>query len=269
MSTSLIPTTTADMMSVATNLAKSGFFQDAREATQAFAKILAGAELGIPPFAAMSGIYIVKGKPQLGGVLLGGLVKRSGKYDYRVVEQNGNKCSIDFYQGQEKIGNSTFTIEQAKKAGTQNLDKFPENMLYARAMSNGVKWYCPDVTNGPVYVEGELDAPEIQDTTAEVVHEAKVTAPPVDAEAARQLDIWKENIDVLVNDENRRVSPASYDASFTSLGAIANLPSKDKNEAFASLKKNAKNFGLDWNKDEKKFFTVVTEPEVATAEVVE
>ena len=28
-------------------------------------------------------------------------------------------------------------------------------MLFARAISNGVKWYCPDVFGGPVYVPEE------------------------------------------------------------------------------------------------------------------
>ncbi|NBO17384.1 MAG: hypothetical protein EBV07_00610 [Proteobacteria bacterium] len=57
------------------------------------------------------------------------------------------------------IGNSTFTIEDAKKAGTKNTDKFPRNMLFARAMSNGVKWYTPDVFAGPVYVPEEMEFP--------------------------------------------------------------------------------------------------------------
>jgi hypothetical protein len=261
------------MMSVATNLAKSGFFQDAREATQAFAKILAGAELGIPPFAAMSGIYIVKGKPQLGGVLLGGLVKRSGKYDYKVAELSDARCSIDFFQGTELIGNSTFTIEDAKKAGTQNTDKFPKNMLYARAMSNGVKWYTPDVTNGPVYAEGEFeeDAPRVQDTTAEVVHEAKPvsTGAELDPEVIRQMGIWTDNVDVLYNDETRRTNPSSWDVSFTALGSIANLPSTEKNKKFVALKNFAAEFNIGWDKDAKKFFVAMPVDEPETAETVE
>ena len=53
---------------------------------------------------------------------------------------------------------SEFTIEDAKKAGTQNLDKFARNMLYARSMSNGVRWYCPDVFTSSVYTAEELGA---------------------------------------------------------------------------------------------------------------
>src|SRR5690606_20495598 len=105
----------------------------------------AGQEIGIPPFAAMSGIHIIQGKPTMGAGLIASAVKGSGKYDYKVVEMTEKKCSIDFFQGKENIGNSTFTIEEAKKAGTKNLDNFPKTMLFARAISNGVKWFCPDV----------------------------------------------------------------------------------------------------------------------------
>jgi hypothetical protein len=69
-------------------------------------------------------------------------------------------------QGKESIGVSKFTIEDAKKAGTKNLDKYPANMLFARAMSNGVKWYTPDVFNGPVYTPDEI---QVEETIAEVV----------------------------------------------------------------------------------------------------
>jgi len=140
---------------------------------QAFVKIQAGQEIGIPPFAAMSGIHIIQGKPTIGAGLIAATVKGSGKYDYKVDVMNDKICSVDFYQGKEKIGNSTITNEDAKKALTKNIDKFPKNMLFARAISNGVKWYCPDVFSGPIYVPEEM--PEI---TEDVAHE-EIKAVPV------------------------------------------------------------------------------------------
>lgn len=148
-----------DIMSMAKVFAESGMFTDAKAMGQAFVKIQAGQEIGIPPFAAMSGIHIIQGKPTIGAGLIASTVKGSGKYDYKVMEMNDKICSIDFYQGTENIGNSTFTIEDAKKALTKNIDKFPKNMLFARAISNGVKWFCPDVFSGPVYVPEEM--PEV------------------------------------------------------------------------------------------------------------
>ncbi len=147
-----------DVSAMAKIYAESGMFADTKSQAQAFVKIMAGQEIGIPPFAAMSGIHIIQGKPTIGAGLIASRVKGSGKYDYKIKEQSEKQCSIDFYQGKEIIGNSTFTLEDAKKAGTKNLDKFPKNMLFARAISNGVKWFCPDVFSGPVYTPEEMES---------------------------------------------------------------------------------------------------------------
>jgi hypothetical protein len=57
------------------------------------------------------------------------------------------------------LGLSDFYEARRRKAGTQNMDKFGRNMMFARAMSNGVKWFCPDVFDGnAVYVPEELGA---------------------------------------------------------------------------------------------------------------
>jgi hypothetical protein len=158
-------------MVMAKNFAESGMFTDAKQAVQAFVKIQAGQEIGLPPFASMSGIHIIQGKPTLGAGVIASAVKGSGKYDYKVKQMNETICSIDFFQGTENIGNSTFTIEEAKKAVTKNIDKFPKNMLFARAISNGVKWFCPDVFSGPVYVPEEMQEQTIDTPHVEVVDE--------------------------------------------------------------------------------------------------
>jgi hypothetical protein len=154
----IVKHTATEIMSIGKAFAESGMFPDIKSAAQAIVKIQAGAELGIAPFAAMSGIHIISGKPTIGAGVMAAMVKASGKYNYRVTEQTDKVCSIDYYEGAEMIGTSTFTIEDAKKAGTKNTDKFPRNMLFARAMSNGVKWYTPDVFAGPVYVPEEMES---------------------------------------------------------------------------------------------------------------
>lgn len=154
-----------DAMLLSEQFFKSGLFQDLKSASQALVKIMAGNELGLPPLASISGIHIIAGKPVIGAGLIASAVKSSGKYNYRVVENTDKHCSIDFYEGTEKIGNSSFSYDDAKKAGTKNLDKFPKNMLFARAISNGVKWFTPDVFAGPVYVPEEM-----QQVTEDIGH---------------------------------------------------------------------------------------------------
>jgi hypothetical protein len=168
----------ADALTIGETFFKSGMFSDIKSAQQAVVKIMAGAEMGISPFAAMSGIHIIQGKPTIGAGLMAARVKGFGKYDYRVLEHTDKVCSIEFgtkVPGSDikSLGISTFTIEDARKAGTKNLDKFPKNMLFARAMSNGVKWYTPDIYENPVYVPEEMEQ-VTEDTTAHVVETPSV-----------------------------------------------------------------------------------------------
>lgn len=184
----------SELMNLAKAFAESGMFADTKSAAQAIVKIQAGQEIGIPPFAAMTGIHIIQGKPTIGAGLIASRLKGSGKYDYRVVEASEKVCSIDFYQGNTKIGNSTFTIEDAKKALTKNIDKFPKNMLFARAISNGVKWYCPDIFSGPVYVPEEMQVVtteeathvEVDTTIDEIINDIQVCVSLAELQA-----IWK------------------------------------------------------------------------------
>ena len=181
--------TTTEIMNIGKAFAESGMFTDIKSAAQAVVKIQCGQEIGIPPFAAMSGIHIIQGKPTIGAGIIASIVKGSGKYDYRVKESTEKICSIDFFQGKELLGNSTFTIEDAKKAGTKNIDKFPKNMLFARAISNGVKWYTPDVFSGPVYVPEEM-----QPVTEEAAHEVIEVVTP---EQALHMINEVTNVDVI------------------------------------------------------------------------
>lgn len=140
----------------------SGAFSDVKSQSQALVRILAGQEMGLGPFAAMSNINIINGSPAVGGHIMAARVKASQKYDYQVIKWDKDICSIDFFQNGKKIGNSTFDKSDATSAGLVNKDnwrKFPRNMYFNRAISNGVRTYCPDVLgNAPVYDPDELGA---------------------------------------------------------------------------------------------------------------
>lgn len=158
-------------------LAKSGYFADAKDAAQAVVKVLAGRELGMGPVASMTGIYIVKGRVTLSANTMAAQIKRSGRYNYRVTRLDDEACEIAYFEGKEAIGVSSFTMAQAREARLhQDWDSkdgkwkdkatwknFPRNMLFARAMSNGAKWFCPDVFSGPIYTPEELQESEVSE----------------------------------------------------------------------------------------------------------
>ena len=152
-----------DLSRIGKMMAVSGYFQDARDAAQAAVKVQAGMEMGFGPFASMTGIHIIKGRPSVGANLMASAVKNNPKYDYRVKKMEDSEVQIEFFEiingKRESIGVSSFTAAEARKAGTQNMEKFPRNMLFARAMSNGIRWYCPDVFAGnTTYTPEELGA---------------------------------------------------------------------------------------------------------------
>lgn len=200
-------------------LSASSMFKDAKQAEQAFAKILLGRDLGLSPTQAMTGIHIVEGKPEVAAVTLASFVRRRPGVSYRVVEHTNEACEIHFFTGDDperckcKPGGrpagtcnvSRFTEEDADLAGltrpsqngkASNHTKYPRNMFFARAMSNGVKWYVPEALGGiPVYTEGEvyqaaIEAPrqaaaamQLPDSTLTLLRRA----------AAVDATVWREN----------------------------------------------------------------------------
>jgi len=155
----------SDLQRLGNILAASGYFADAREMAQAAVKVLAGQELGLPPIASMMGINIIKGKVALGVHLIASRVRAHG-YDFRFVRHDNTGCVIEF-QGKPEggkrrvLGESSFTEDDAKAAQVfgEMYKKYPRNMYYSRAMSNGAKWYTPEIFGGaPVYTPEELGA---------------------------------------------------------------------------------------------------------------
>jgi len=185
------PRTLQEIVSVGEILARSGYFKDAQGAAQAVAKIMAGQELGITALAALTGIYFFDGRITVGANIMAQLVKRSPKYDYRVVEMSEKRCEVAFYEivngERQEIGRSAFSMEDARRAGLTNKanwQRYPQNMLFSRALSNGVRWFCPDVSmSGPLYTPDEFGVPVDEDgnviggALAESVLSPKPAAP--------------------------------------------------------------------------------------------
>lgn len=143
--------------------AESGMFKDIKTASQAVVKIMAGKELGLSAFESMASIYIVNDKLALTSKAMSSLIKRSKRYDYSVDELNETECKITFYditkEEHRPLGVSHFTFKDAAKAGLVNKDvwkNYPKNMLFARALSNGARFYCPDAICG-YYATEELE----------------------------------------------------------------------------------------------------------------
>lgn len=187
--------TLGQIVSVAEVMVKSGLFPTVRSVHEAAAKMVLGQTLGIGPIDSLTGISVVDGKPVLGVHLLSQLVKRGG-YDYRLLRWDDSACEIAYFRQGEEIGRASFTIEDAKRAGLlgrQNWQRYPREMLYARAMARGARTYCPDAVGGHVYVPGELDDQHAE--APEAVVPAPVETPSVEAPREEPVHVPQDEPD--------------------------------------------------------------------------
>lgn len=156
---------------------KSGMFKGIGSVYKAFTKIMAGKELGLGPFTSMRALHVLPDGVEMHYTLIGALIKKSGKYDFEIATVTDTEVVINFYAIPSPvnpvgrlIGTSRFTIEDAKKQKLVKADsaweKTPRNMLTARAMSNGAKWFCPDAIMMPLYAVNELESQDVIDAEA-------------------------------------------------------------------------------------------------------
>lgn len=180
----------ADVLSLGKVFVASGLFADAKSEAQAIVKIMAGRELGFPPVQSMMGVNIVMGKVDLSATLMAALVKRDGRYNYRVVTNTVNECVIEFYEHGKLAYQSRYTIKDAETAGLVGKDmwkKYPRQMLYARCLSMGANIVCPERVSG-LDVSDDLSAddgiPPTQTVTGGIAGQVSraadhVSEPPV------------------------------------------------------------------------------------------
>lgn len=164
-----------DLNQLSEILFKSGYFADAKSVAQCAVKVLAGKEMGFGTFASMKGIHIVQGNPSVGYQLMAKAIKRHPNYDYRTIKLSPKECEIAFFERVNgewvELGRESLTMTEAierklnqswSKQDNQWKDKptwkqHPKNMLFARCITNGQAFYCPDVFDMPVYLDDELE----------------------------------------------------------------------------------------------------------------
>ncbi len=192
----------------------SGYFKDAQDVAKAIVKVQAGMELGVPPIASMAGIHIVEGKPTLSSGLIASRIKASGKYRFVVKKHTETECELEFKEkldgAWETVGVSAFTMADASKAGIggrPNWKRYPKNMLFARAISNGARWYCADIFTGAIYT-----TEEIQDDIS-IVQTDPAPVPQESAHEAAEPEVVEEKQPVKkVNPKKLKGAKAIKDA---------------------------------------------------------
>ena len=144
-----------DLQRLARLFAASGLFGRAgnpdAQLAQCAVQLLAGMEAGCSPFQSITGIHVINGKPGFSAQLLAQAIKKHPRYDYRVLEKTATVCRISFRENGEELGIETFTAEMAERAGllkNPTWRSYPEAMLFARALTAGMRTHCPDALGG-------------------------------------------------------------------------------------------------------------------------
>lgn len=175
---------------IAKALQGSGLFPDTPSAQTAMAKIIAGVEFGIGPFAAMSQIHVIDGKPAPGATLIAALIRKSGRYRFTQLESTNEKCVLEFFSRDTdgswlSEGTVEFTMDDARDAGwagKKNWQRHPSDMLFARALTRGARRFCADVFGGiPAYTPADFGEDEPA-TVPVVLDEDVAEATVVDAD---------------------------------------------------------------------------------------
>jgi hypothetical protein len=165
-------TSLEDAIKIGEIVAKSRMFPEVTDQAKAVVAILAGRELGIPPMASLRGIHVIKGKVEIGAGLLAAMIQQSGKYKYEIrtpESEEEKQCLLLWSENiggaWTVIGHSCFTLNDAKRAKLIKPDsqweKYPRAMLFARALTEGQKKFCPEIGIGAVYTDGEIPIDDV------------------------------------------------------------------------------------------------------------
>jgi hypothetical protein len=153
------PNDLSEVMTFAQVAVRGGMF-GLRNIEEAASRILYGRELGMSAFMAIMSIDVIKGRPGLKAVSIASLIQNSGRFNYRKEKWTETECVLRFYENGEEVGESSFTIADAKRAGLitkdGNWEKYPKSMLFWRALTQGARAYCPAIFHGPIESIEEL-----------------------------------------------------------------------------------------------------------------
>lgn len=146
---------------VATSLCKTSFvpeaFRDKPEETTA--AILAGAEVGLTPMAAIKSFDIIQGVAAPRALTLRAIAQSMG-HQILIEESTATRCIVRARRrGEMEWQTVTWTMDRAKQlglAGKPNWRTQPQTMLIARATAEGVRLIAADAILGIGYAAEEI-----------------------------------------------------------------------------------------------------------------
>ena len=180
--------------------------------------MLHGASLGLAPIPSLSAISAVKGRPMIAASAQLGLAHRAG-IETREVESSPDAVALEFSRGGIVLGVSRFTTEDARRAGLSggNWRTYPQAMLFARAVTQGIRRYCPGVLGSAAYDPEEVKAGDTDLGELEQVAGVRLVATHT-AEEARDEALAHPEMD-----QPRAANMAALGATCAALAAATTI----------------------------------------------
>jgi len=145
-----------EMSQMANILADSGMFS-VRDPQQMLGLMLLCRSKGLDPVQAAERYHVIQGRPAMKAeTMLAEFQVRGGKVKW--LQHTPTVVEGQFSHPSGGTLTVKWTIQMAKDAGLAGKNpwrQFPENMLHARVVSNGVRWTCPEAVLG-VYTPEEV-----------------------------------------------------------------------------------------------------------------
>lgn len=210
---------------LANALAQSGFYKDIRDAAAGVVKLRIARELGLG-LRGISDVHIVEGKPTLSYQAILGMVRAytgplgTDRYSFKYLRRDEECVEIEWTINGEVIGTSKCDTEDAKRMGLSGRgtwQKYPRQMRTARAVTEGVNAFMPEVIGGSIYTPEELgddsgfnggeggDSPSTVASSVAALPTSTLTLKPADEvgekveamvdEAIATLDAVEETVD--------------------------------------------------------------------------
>lgn len=180
-----------DIKEICTTLMKTRHYAAMGEAG-IFAIVQKCKAIGIDPMEGLNGgMYYLQGKVMMSSVLMAALIRKGG-HSITCSSNTHEKCSLHGKRADTgDTWQASFSMEDAKRAminKSPSWNKYPDQMLYNRALSKLARQLFPDVIGG-CYVEGEIQV--LQEDAGEGLKE--IIMPE---ETISKNDIQKDVVDM-------------------------------------------------------------------------
>jgi len=126
---------------------------------QAIAIMTMGRELNIPPWQAINGINVIKGKPTVAPQLMLAMIERSGQLEDIKINGDVECCLVTMKRNGRSSHKEVFSIQDAEKLGLSSKHNWkaqPATMLKWRAVAACARVVFPDVIGG-MYIPDEME----------------------------------------------------------------------------------------------------------------